>query len=196
MKYFLCYSYVFLFLFACNSSVDAQSKIDSIKLEVIALNESYHKKLTALYEEMFELSRDTTNKEYFMARSQFHLFPIEENMNFLLDNINYMIYYDSDDFVESYPYLESFAKLIHENGESYPALMKKILIRLDQQQTDENLFFYSLLFHTYFFRNLMKSMNKKDVAACVRIMANSILYDSQPQRKQNLLKIADILEDQ
>lgn len=193
MKSLLCYSCLFFFLFTGKNSIDAQSKIDSIQLELIALNESYHKKLTALYKEMFELSRDTTNKEYLMARLQFHLFPIEENINFLLDNMNYQVYSENYDYNEMYPYWAILGKFIHENGQSHPAFMKKIMAQLDQEQTDEDIFLYSALFQTYFFWNVAQTLDTKDIAAYVRIIANSIVGVSV--RKQNLLKIANKLEE-
>lgn len=60
MKYYITYvSTVFLLSFHILAGEGmAQSRIDSIKAEVEALNKYYQQEITALYKEMLALSKD------------------------------------------------------------------------------------------------------------------------------------------
>ena len=70
--------------------------------------------------------------------------------------------------------------------------MNKILARLDEPQNEERLYLYGLCIESFLHWNVIKSWDNKEKAACLRIMANSII--GVFQRKENLLKIADMLE--
>ena len=78
--------YYFLFVGAgmcIPQEITAQSRVDSIILEVDALNKQYNQKLRDLYHKMYDTQHDSTLKvsERIRARLQYYLFPIEENMN-------------------------------------------------------------------------------------------------------------------
>ena len=173
----------------------AQSKVDSIILEVEALNKQYHQRLKELYNEMYDAQHDSTLKvsERIKARLQYHLFPIEETMNWLLDNIDKRGVSFNDDFNEEHPYWANFGKMIYQNEYVHPALMRKVMDRLDKPQSTERLYWFSFYFENFFYLISEGFMDKKEKAACLRIMANSIRGVSQ--RKENLLRIADILEN-
>ena len=173
-----------------------QNKIDSIQTEVKALKESYNEKMTLLYEEMLELSQDEDNNviEKMIAQSYFHIFPIEESISLLVDSlhVNYFIKEKGED-VDKKPFFVSLIRLINKKGEESPAIMKKLLISLDKPVNSyEEYFNYYLVFVNFFNSNVSESLDHDDMAACVRIIANSIIGVSV--RKQNLLKIAEILD--
>jgi len=173
-----------------------QNKIDSIQAEVKALKESYNEQMTALYEEMLELSQDEDNSviEKMIAQSYFHIFPIEESISLIVDSlrVNYFIKEKGKD-VDKRPFFLSLSKVINEHGQEYPAIMEKMLMALDQPiDSYEEYFRYSQLFSVFFYTNVSQSLNRDDTAACLRIIANSIIGVSV--RKQNLLKIAEILD--
>jgi len=173
-----------------------QNKIDSIQAEVKALKESYNEQMTALYEEMLELSQDEDNNviEKMRAQSYFHIFPIEESISLIVDSlrVNYFIKEKGKD-VDKRPFFLSLSKVINEHGQEYPAIMEKMLMALDQPiDSYEEYFRYSQLFSVFFYTNVSQSLNRDDTAACLRIIANSIIGVSV--RKQNLLKIAEILD--
>ena len=186
---------ILFFLVSGNSSfLCAQSRIDSIEAEVQALNKDYQRELNRLYHQMLDACNDPAvpREERYRAKMLFHLFPIEENMERLLDSIGFHRFSLEDLFSEEYPYWYSYGVMIHENGEGNPGVINKIMKKLDAPHSDDELFLFSLLFQTYFHWSIIKSLNNKEKAACLRIMANSIRGVSQ--RKENLLKIADILE--
>lgn len=174
------------------NEIKAQSRVDSIYAEVAALKENYNESLERLYDEMLEISMDTTNEEYYKVGNFRRIFPIEENMIFLLENIDYEVFSMNDDFGEAHPYLVIFESFILKNGEEHPAFMEKMMLQLEHQLTDEKLFLYSLLFKSFFYWNILRSLSPRETASIIRIMANSIRGNSQ--QRQNLLKIAEILE--
>lgn len=173
----------------------AQSKVDSIILEVEALNKQYNQKLRELYHKMYDTQHDSTLKvsERIRARLQYYLFPIEENMNRLLDSIDRKGVSFNDDFNEEQPYWANFGKMIYQNEFVHPALMKKVMARLDKPQNQERLYWFSFYFENFFYLISEGLLDKKEKAACLRIIANSMMEGSQ--RRHNLLKIADILEN-
>lgn len=193
--------FLLLHLFAGEASAQerigsVQNKIDSVQAEVKALKESYNEKMTALYEEMLELSQDENNNviEKMSAQSYFHIFPIEESISLLVDSLHveYFIKEKGED-VYKRPFFLSLSKVINTNGQEYPAIMEKMLMGLDQPiDSYEEYFRYSQLFSVFFYTNVSQSLNRDDTAACLRIIANSIIGVSV--RKQNLLKIAEILD--
>jgi hypothetical protein len=170
----------------------AQSRIDSIYAEVAALKEDYNKKLEALYDEMLEISLDTTSDEHYKVGNFRLLFPTEENMIFMLENIDYETFSYDDDFAEAYPYWSNFGFFIQHYGEEHPALMKKMMHQLEQPQTDEKLFFYAWLFESFFYWNIFRSLSPQETASMIRIMANAVVGESH--QRQNLLKIAEMIE--
>jgi hypothetical protein len=135
----------FLFFTIIGNEIQAQSRIDSIYAEVAALKENYNKRLEELYDEMLEISMDTTNEEYYKVGNFRRIFPTEKNMIFLLENIAYETFSMNDDFGEAHPYWSNFGVFIHQYGEAHPALMKKMMLQLEHQQTDEELFLYAFL---------------------------------------------------
>jgi len=193
--------FLLLHLFAREASgqerIDSvQNKIDSIQAEVKALKESYNEKMTALYEEMLALSQDEDNNviEKMKAQSYFHIFPIEESVSLMVDSLHveYFIKEEGED-VYKRPFFLSLSKVINKHGQEYPAIMEKMLTGLDQPiDSYEEYFWYSQLFNVFLYTNVSQSLNGDDMAACVRIIANSIIGVSV--RKQNLLKIAEILD--
>lgn len=195
MKNLFHYSTIFFFLFfiIIGNEIKAQSRVDSIYAQVAALKENYNESLERLYEEMLEISMDTTNEEYYKVGNFRRIFPIEENMIFLLENIDYEVFSMNDDFSEAHPYWSNFGVFIHQYGEGHPALMKKIMLQLEHQQTDERLFLYALLLKSFFYWNILRSLSPRETASIIRIMANSIVGESQ--QKQNLFKIAEIIEN-
>ena len=94
----------FLFFTIIGNEIQAQSRIDSIYAEVAALKENYNKRLEELYDEMLEISMDTTNEEYYKVGNFRRIFPTEKNMIFLLENIDYETFSMKDDFGEAHPY--------------------------------------------------------------------------------------------
>lgn len=173
-----------------------QNKIDSIRAEVKALKENYNEKMTALYEEMLELSQDEDNNviEKMSAQSYFHIFPIEESISLIVDSlhVNYFIKEKGED-VDKRPFFLSLSRVINKHGQEYPAIMEKLLMSLDEPiDSYEEYFKYTQLFRVFFYTNVSQSLSTDDMAACVRMIANSIIGVSV--RKQNLLKIAEILD--
>lgn len=186
--------YLLLHLFAGEAS--SQNRIDSIQAEVKALEENYNEKMTALYEEMLELSQDEDNNviEKMSAQSYFHIFPIEESISLIVDSlhVNYFIKEKGED-VDKKPFFVSLIRLINKNGEESPAIMQKLLMSLDKPvDSYEEYFNYYLVFVNFFNSNVAESLGHDEMAACVRIIANSNIKNTI--RRQNLLKIAEILD--
>jgi hypothetical protein len=67
------------------------------------------------------------------------------------------------------------------------------MLQLDQPQSAEVLVLFSNFFEGFYYWNVIKSMNNQEQATCIRVIANSIVGESQ--QKQNLLKIAEIIEN-
>ena len=191
----IIFSYSFLIIPFKGNVIYGQSKIDSIVSEVEALNVYYKQRLSELYHEMLIASSDqeVPGAERYKSRLLYYLFPIEENINRLLDSIDTKEGSLNNDFNEEYPYWANFGKMMYENNYRHPALMSQVLARLEKPQNKERLFLFSLYFQGFFSWIGGGSMNEKEKAACLRIMANSIRGVSQ--RKENLLRIADILEN-
>lgn len=176
------------------SALFAQSRVDTIKAEVAALQRDYNSQLRILYQEMLAISKDTTNKHWLSATEQLHLFPFNDNLNYLLDSIDNKLYiFNGEDVVEKMPFWEVFGVIIRETGQTYPAIMNKIMLQLDQPQSAEALVLFSTFFEGFYYWNVIKSMDNQEQATCIRVIANSIVGESQ--QKQNLLKIADIIEN-
>lgn len=182
---------------AQNSVDSVQNKIDSIRAEVEALNKYYHQRMTAIYKEMLDLSLDKNLNpiDKMKAQSHFHLFPIEESINLLLDNVHIKWFTkEKGEDVYKRPFSYSLEKIIRKNGLKYPAVMKKLLEELDQPiDSYEQYYTYSNLIFLFFYENVSHSLGYDDVAACVRIIADpNSRFDTV--RRRNLLKIAEILE--
>ncbi|WP_282782092.1 hypothetical protein [Phaeodactylibacter xiamenensis] len=176
------------------SALFAQSRVDTIKAEVAALQRDYNSQLRTLYQEMLAISKDTTNKHWLSATEQLHLFPFNDNLNYLLDHIDNKSYtFNGEDVVEKMPFWEAFGVIIRETGQTYPAIMNKIMLQLDQPQSAEVLVLFSNFFEGFYYWNVIKSMNNQEQATCIRVIANSIVGESQ--QKQNLFKIAEIIEN-
>ena len=190
----IIFSFSFLIIPFKGNVIHGQSKIDSIVSEVKALNLNYKQRLSELYHEMLIASfdREVPGSERYKSRLLYYLFPIEENMNRLLDSIDTKEGSINNNFKEEYPYWANFGKMMYENNYVYPALMSKVLARLEKPQIEKRLFLFSLYFQGFFSWIGGGSMDEKEQAACLRIIANSMMEGAQ--RRHNLLKIADILE--
>jgi hypothetical protein len=186
----------FLLLHLFAGEVVAQNRIDSIQAEVKALKESYEEKMTALYYEMLEITQNEEIPvwEQNRAKTLFHIFSNEESVTHMIENIHvHWFQQENGESAKKKPYFNSLIRVINKNGKENPAIMKKLLISLDKPvDTYEQYFNYSLLFVNFFGNNVSRSLSYDEMAACVRILANSNIKNTI--RRQNLLKIAEILE--
>jgi hypothetical protein len=181
---------VFLLLHLFAGEASGQNRIDSIEAEVKALNKSYNEQLKVLYHELLEISHnpDTNIIVRLRAKTMFHLFPIDENINRLIDSIDHEMFDYDEGFKQEYPYFHSLSKIMF-NG-MIPHL--SIMDNLSKPLNDETLFLYSLLFRDPGLWFESTSLDNKEQAECLRIIANS--YYGRSNKKQNLLEIAEILE--
>ena len=172
-------------------NICAQSRIDSIRVEVEALNESYNKKLSELYLEMLAIShnQDTSILTRLESMTMFHLFPIDENVNRLLDSIDHKMFSYEGGFEEEYPYWYSFGRIM-TSGMSYHLLLME---SLDRPLNKDQLFLFALYFDGSSFWFGLNSLSRKEKSTFLRMMANSIVGTSK--KKKNLLQIATIIEE-
>lgn len=184
-----------LHLFAGEAS--GQNRIDSIQAEVKALKESYNEQMTALYYEMLELTQSEALPvwEQNRAKTLFHIFSNEESVTHMVENIHvHWFQQEKGESTKKQPYFRSLIRVIIQNGQKYPGIMEKLLLELDQPINGyEQYLTYAYLIEAFFDMSVAESLNRDDMAACVRIIADpNSRYDSI--RRQNLLKIAEILD--
>ena len=186
--------FVFLMLFCLSENICAQSKVDSLIFEVKALNENYQERMDELYHQMVELknNRSLPAEESLKAEGALWYFPTQENIQSLLDSIAVERVSPDNNLKEMYPFWANFAMMFEQNQAHNPAILRRIMESLEKPKSIEELHIYSRLFYASFRYITIDSMSNSEKAACLRIMANSIRGVSQ--RKENLLKIADILE--
>lgn len=186
--------YTLLFVFISNNRIIAQSRIDSIKLEVETLNINYKKKLTELYNEMLLAVSDKNipSIERYRSQSLFHLFPIDENITRLLDSLDTKGISLNNSIDEEYPYAANYGSMIYTNERTYPALIYQLIQRLKRPQSKEKIFLFSICFESFFYSIGMDLMSREEKAKCIRIMANS--FQNGTLEKENLLKIAYAIE--
>ncbi|MCB0552434.1 MAG: hypothetical protein KDD02_02695 [Phaeodactylibacter sp.] len=170
----------------------AQSRVDSLISEVEALNKNYQERLTELYHQMVALRGDKNlpAEERIKAEGALWYFPIQENMDKLLDSIGYEVLSLDDNYAEGFPYRLNINKMIYKNEKFFPAIMSQAVKSLEKAKTSEELLQYSFVFKSYFYYMGIPRMREEDKAECLRIMAKW----TEPIQKENLLKIADMLE--
>jgi hypothetical protein len=169
----------------------AQSRIDSIQAKVEALNKHYQQEMTVLYEEMLALSEDESlsSQERVKAKSRLYLFPIEENIDYLLDSLDYLVYSDIEgQIIKTYPYWDCISKLMFDNQ----LIITRLKKRLQKDMNVKELELISWNYESFYRVYGHEYMSNKEKAASLRIIANSDSADSK--EKENLLKIADIID--
>ena len=111
-------------------------------------------------------------------------------MDKLLDSIGYEVLSLDDNYAEGFPYRLNINKMIYKNEKFFPAIMSQAVKSLEKAKTSEELLQYSFVFKSYFYYMGIPRMREEDKAECLRIMAKW----TEPIQKENLLKIADMLE--
>ena len=185
---------ILFMLFFLARDIYAQSKVDSIVSEVEKLNRNYQERITELYHQMvvLEYNKNLPAGERVKAEGTLYFFPIQQNIQNLLDSIAIERVSPNDNIKEMYPYWWNFAMIFEQNQARDPAILRKIMESLEQPKSNEELQIFSRLLDSSFRYITINSMSNSEKAACLRIMANSII--GVFQRKENLLKIADMLE--
>jgi len=180
--------YIF-FIILLPNQIFSQSTVDSIINEVELLEKYYQDRLTILYEAMIAARKDTTlvGKERYNALQSMGYFVVEENIHRLLDSIDYEIVSINDDEGEILPFYKALFGISMRSGSGFWHLMPFILKSLDKPRNNKQLYLHGDLIRRCY------NMRTIDTAACLRIIANSIRGVSR--RKENLLRIADILEN-
>jgi hypothetical protein len=187
----LIYLILLFFFTALGHNVFAQSKVDSLKVEVMRLNDNYQTQISSLYQQMLALSRnrEMAKDERAKARSLLYLFPVEQNIDYLLDSLDYLVYSDLDgQVIKTYPYWDCISKLMFDNQLIISALKK----RLSKDMNEKELGLISWNFESFYRIYGHEYMSNKEKAKSLRVIANSDNTDSK--EKENLLKIADIID--
>ena len=165
--------------------VQSQTIVDSTLDTFNQVHLEYNEKTSILYNKILNISRNHKDRDLrIQASNSFGQFNVKENIIRLLDSIDYQIIsLEEDDFI--YPYFLAIGKIANKNDSNYWALIPYILSVLDKDRNFDQLYLYSRLFRLSF------KMSELDTSICIRTMAKSAVGLSK--RKQNLLKIADIL---
>lgn len=165
--------------------IQSQTIVDSILDTYNQVHLEYNEKTSILYNKILDISQNHEDRDLrIQASNSFGQFYIKENIIRLLDSIDYqVISLEEDDFI--YPYFLAIGKIAGNNDSNYWALIPYILSVLDKDRNFDQLYLYSRLFCLSF------KMSETDTSICIRTMAKSIMGLSK--RKQNLLKIVDIL---
>ena len=185
---------IIVFIMFCNESF-TQSKVDSIIREVELLNKNYQQQLSKLYQQMLSIDHDRSLEGLvrYKASMSYHYFPVKENIERLLDSLDHESGSINERLDEMYPHYGNLGKMIYQDEAKYPAIIQMLVKKLDDPLSEEALFLYSVLIKEYVNVIGFTTLQKSEIAECLRIMSDS-LHAGSP-KKQNLIAIADILEN-
>lgn len=152
-----------------------------MKYFIIYLNEKHN-----LYLKLNDIRLNHEDKRVrFKAAESLGQFEVKENILFLLDSIDYEVF-SIEEGDSIFPYFLEIQKIGGLNESGLWAIIPYILIILEKDRNDRQLFFYGRIF------SFCYQMHNLRVAKCIREMALSI--NGVSKKKENLLRIAKILE--
>lgn len=158
------------------------NSIKTILSSLDSLEKEYSLAKGKLYEDMISINK-------IEAKRKLGHFVHKENIYFLLDSIGYKVIsvdpLDGGDWI--YPYYEAIFILTNKSDAGFWHIMPFLFKVLDEKRNLEEMTLYADLFKRCF------SIGGLKTASCLRNMANSIRGKSQ--QKQNLLKIAQMIEN-